>query len=303
MTSTIKFNVSVLPENNSNISDVISDYYYGYGNNTLDYYYEGDPGSDSMYMRYIVSRIDVYIIPIVVVVGIVGNTISLCVFLTTHLRKMSWSIYLAALSISDSGFLICVFVSWSNNVGVHVYHRHVFCQLFVYLTYVWSFLSVWYVVAFTFERYLVIQYPLRRNELTTPRRARIVVVSLTILALVLYNFALWTSSVQPMYHLEAFCTILPQYYELLTVLTNVDTFVTFVLPFLMILVFNTTIIYKITRYHAQKRQRPKDHQHRAVSHYRTAFVSRRLRVQRQPFSGGSLVIKESEAVRTNCLQR
>ena len=81
---------------------------------------------------------------------------------------------------------------------LQVYNRRGWCQLFSYATYVTSFLSVWFVVSFSFERYLTIQFPLKRHVLCRPRRARLVVLSMTALALLLYNFALWTSVVQPL---------------------------------------------------------------------------------------------------------
>jgi len=81
---------------------------------------------------------------------------------------------------------------------LQVYNKPGWCQLFSYATYVASFLSVWFVVSFSFERYLAIQFPLKRHVLCRPRRAWIVVLSVTGLALLLYNFALWTSVVEPM---------------------------------------------------------------------------------------------------------
>ena len=80
---------------------------------------------------------------------------------------------------------------------LQVYNKPGWCQLFSYATYVTSFLSVWFVVSFSFERYLTIQFPLKRHVLCRPRRAWMVVLSITGLALLLYNFALWTSVVEP----------------------------------------------------------------------------------------------------------
>ena len=74
-----------------------------------------------------------------------------------------------------------------------MYNKPGWCQLFSYATYVTSFLSVWFVVSFSFERYLTIQFPLKRHVLCRPRRARLVVLSVTALALLIYNFVLWTS--------------------------------------------------------------------------------------------------------------
>jgi len=80
---------------------------------------------------------------------------------------------------------------------LQIYNKPGWCQLFSYATYVTSFLSVWFVVGFSFERYLMIRFPLKRYVLCRPRRARLVVLGITGLALFLYNFALWTSVVEP----------------------------------------------------------------------------------------------------------
>ena len=79
-----------------------------------------------------------------------------------------------------------------------IYHRPGWCQFFVYIAYVASFLSVWYVVCFTVERYLIIRCPLKRQELCRPGRAKAVVFSSAAVAFVLYNFAIWTSGVMPL---------------------------------------------------------------------------------------------------------
>ncbi len=212
------------------------------------------PDPEAVRFRTIVNQIDMYLVPCIVCVGLVGNGLSLSVFLHTHLRRMSWSIYLAALAVSDSGFLACTLVSWANNVNIHLYHTQGFCQLFVYLTYVWSFLSVWYIVAFTVERYLVISLPLRRNEMTNPRRAKIVVTSMAVFAMLLYNVGIWTSGLIPVYGYTEYCAILPEYYTLMTVFTNIDTFLTLIIPFLLIVFLNIGIIYKLVRHHARRQE-------------------------------------------------
>ena len=94
-------------------------------------------------LRRIAHNLDFYVVPCIIAAGLIGNTLSFLVFVFTKLRNLSSSVYLAALSISDSGFLLCVFFSWSNNVGIRIYHTQGWCQTFVYLTYIFGFLSVW----------------------------------------------------------------------------------------------------------------------------------------------------------------
>lgn len=91
-------------------------------------------------------------IPIIVVIGIIGNLLSILVFMRTRICRLSSSVYLAALAVSDTGFLLQLGVVWMNYVGVHLFHMYGFCQLFIYLSYVCSFMSVWLVVSFTVER-------------------------------------------------------------------------------------------------------------------------------------------------------
>ena len=101
------------------------------------------PKPEMDYMTFIVTNLDYYLVPVIISVGLLGNTLSFMVFVFTNLKTLSSSVYLAALSISDSGFLICVFFSWVINMDVRIYHEQGWCQTFVYLTYVFSFLSVW----------------------------------------------------------------------------------------------------------------------------------------------------------------
>ncbi len=91
----------------------------------------------------LVDSLDYYVTPAIICIGLLGNTLSFIVFVFTGLKTLSSSIYLAALSVSDSGFLICVLFSWLVNIDIQIYHEPGWCQTFAYLTYVFSFLSVW----------------------------------------------------------------------------------------------------------------------------------------------------------------
>uniref|UniRef100_A0A182SZ32 G-protein coupled receptors family 1 profile domain-containing protein n=1 Tax=Anopheles maculatus TaxID=74869 RepID=A0A182SZ32_9DIPT len=101
-------------------------------------------------------------------------------FFNTKLKKLSSSYYLAALGISDTCYLVGLFATWLSFFQVHIYTREPYCQLFTYTSGVSSFLSVWYVVAFTFERFIVVRYPLKRQSWCTVRRAKTIIACLTL---------------------------------------------------------------------------------------------------------------------------
>jgi hypothetical protein len=132
-----------------------------------------------------------YYTPILVGVGTLGNVLSVFVFFATGLRKLSSSYYLAGLAISDTCFLLTLFVSWLAYFDAHIYSQNGFCQLFTYLSWLCSFLSVWFVVAFTVERFIAVRYPLQRQTMCTLRRAKMVLAALVVTGCALYAPILW----------------------------------------------------------------------------------------------------------------
>ena len=208
-------------------------------------------GSTRLFVT-LVRILKVYVEPLIAAVGLAGNVLSFVVFMGTYMRRSSSSIYLAALSLADAAFLVCVLVSWVINVGVNVYAQQGWCQTFMYLTYISSFLSVWYVVAFTVERYISIHFPLRRQDFCTTRRAKIVVAGLAAISAILYNFGTWMHGVTligPM----PICAPLPKYTHVVHIFNNIDTVITLLLPFLAIMFMNVRIAHKVVQFYKERK--------------------------------------------------
>ncbi len=202
--------------------------------------------------RKFIRLLDYYLVPFIIAVGLIGNTISCIVFLTTKLRKLSSSVYLAALSISDMGFLLCVLASWTTNLGINLYHTNGWCQLFVFCQYVFSFLSVWYIVGFTVERFIAIRFPFKRGAMCTVRRAKIVVIFLATLAALLYNFGAWTAVVfDKKYYGTQMCLPDSKYHTLIHTMVNIDTFITLVMPSIVLIILNFNIICAVSHLHGR----------------------------------------------------
>lgn len=194
-----------------------------------------------------IQDIQRYYIPILVVLGMLGNCISMYVFLGTKLRYSSSSIYLGALAISDSGFLVLgVFAPWLKMVNVDIFNRQGFCEFFVYLGYLCTFLSVWLVVAFTVERYIAVRWPLHRQFLCTVVRAKMTVMGLTALAVLLSSPMLFFSKLSEN---STICGVTDENLKPWLNAYNIfDTILTFIVPLTMIVIFNTLIarnIYKL----------------------------------------------------------
>ena len=81
-----------------------------------------DPEQACYYAKLlrVVNVLDLYLLPLISVVGCIGNVLSFLVFTTTYLRRLSSSVYLAALAVADTVFLLVLFCSSLSAVGIQV---------------------------------------------------------------------------------------------------------------------------------------------------------------------------------------
>jgi len=195
--------------------------------------------------RRIMDVFNLYLTPVIIVLGVIGNVLSFLVFSVSHLRRNSSSVYLATLALVDTGFLLSLLIVWLDKVDVPLFHRQGWCQIVVYLTHLCPFLSVWNVVGFTAERYVIVWHPLRKDLLCTSCKTKLSVCILCIVGMVLYSFTTWTSGVMTVNGGPSMCVPFPQYYDLLTFLTSIDAVCTLILPSIIIIVLNIKILIRI----------------------------------------------------------
>lgn len=134
--------------------------------------------------------IDKYYTPLLCLFGALGNCLSLAVFcLDAKYRSQSSSYYLSALALSDTGFLLSVFVVWLEGVHGGVITLDITCPLVMYLGQVTCFMSVYFTVAFSIERYVAVHYPFSRPRICTRSKAKKAIGVITVIALVLFSYA------------------------------------------------------------------------------------------------------------------
>lgn len=239
---------------------------------------QGDE-ADGFHVFYNVLRsIQFYYTPILVYLGSLGNCLSMIVFFGTNLCRYSSSVYLGALAISDTGFLISVFVFWLDMLEVSLFDRSGFCQFIIYLSTLCSFTSVWLVVAFTMERFVAVRYPLYRQSVCTVVRARVVVALLTGSAAILCSPVLWFSAPAVQYNEEGNVTVCGNLTEGLvswaTVYNAIDTVLTFAIPFTVIIILNVLIARAIYR-HIESRRSLTDERPRVLTDEQPPYPNRR----------------------------
>uniref|UniRef100_A0A182QYX4 G-protein coupled receptors family 1 profile domain-containing protein n=1 Tax=Anopheles farauti TaxID=69004 RepID=A0A182QYX4_9DIPT len=207
-----------------------------------------------VYYAEMLSVINFYYVPALVLFGSIGNVLSVLVFFKTKLRKLSSSYYLAALGLSDTFYLMGQFVAWANLVDLKIYVQEIWCRFFTFSSTLCCFLSVWFVVAFTVERFIAVLYPLKRQTMCTVRRAKIVILALTVcgifISLPIFFFASpqFSSSVN-----DTICDIVQEYKDQAAVFNVLDFILVFVVPFTIIVVLNTITALTVWKFASIRR--------------------------------------------------
>jgi hypothetical protein len=152
-------------------------------NSSYEYYDEDESGLKFAYK--LGDFLTHFYTPALVLLGSIGNIISVCVLFGRKLRNLSSSYYLAALGINDTCYLIVALISWLSYIQINIYNQKYYCQGLTYVSGMCSFMSVWLVVAFTVERSIAVLYPLKRRTMCTRKRAVFVIIGLFFLSCVI----------------------------------------------------------------------------------------------------------------------
>lgn len=195
-----------------------------------------------------------YFTPVIIIVGIVGNCLSLNVFLSKNLRSLSSSTYLAALSASDLFTVIFyVAVEWIRRglpylfpeMNIHLLDFNGMCEIQLYISYVSRFLSAWLVVAFTVERYIGVCFPLLRRDLCTISTTRKIVAGIFFVSAVIVIYKPVLSGMYKSASGNLYCTRSPNHGFVSFVCDSIFAVMITFVPFVIITVLNVRIFQKL----------------------------------------------------------
>ncbi len=194
-----------------------------------------------------------YLTPFIIVVGILGNVASLFVFRHRALRRLSASLYLTAICMSDS-FVLLTYVLWDwLNKGLPHWpggHRLPLvnapglCEAFLFPSYVFRLVSVWLIVTFTVERYVAVCHPLQRRLICTRSFSVKLIGTVCCVAAVLCTYKPALNHAQTVNGFYI-CSSRPGFEDANWVLDSIYGVSITALPFAIITLLNTLILRKL----------------------------------------------------------
>ncbi|KAL3892402.1 hypothetical protein ACJMK2_004612 [Sinanodonta woodiana] len=196
-----------------------------------------------------------YFTPVIFTIGMIGNCLSLAVFLSKNMRKLSGSQYLAALSISDLMVLIFyVFTEWikrglpvlTGQVSASFLAHNGTCQILLYFQYISRFLSSWLLACFTVERYIGVCHPLKRRDICDPRASRRIILGMVVIGSI---YCVYKPILSGVYEVGPnrvpICTGNPEYANTSYFLDSTFAAIITIFPFIILSILNIFIIRKL----------------------------------------------------------
>ena len=139
------------------------------------------------YLTYKMAKyIQLYWFPILIPLGLIGNTLSFLVMIRPNNRKVSTCIYMTAISINDNTMMCVEVHAWLvDGVKIHGWYDWE-CKYIVYLELFSLQYATYLILAMTTDKYIAIRWPHKAATYSTPRRAR-VIIFLILTCAAMYN--------------------------------------------------------------------------------------------------------------------
>ncbi|CAF2526760.1 unnamed protein product [Rotaria sp. Silwood2] len=192
--------------------------------------------------------------------GIIGNILSILIFLSPRYRRQSSHFYLLSLAISDLCFLFINLIEdtfrnhnelYQSRINILDHSSSIICIFVQYARNTTRLLSSWIVVSFTIERLLVVYYPLKRGIICRRKIARFVVFSLFIMSLLIninVPFHYGIINLPSNFGIEeTICDILPKYRSIYMRFAISTMITVYILPMCIIGLVNMLICSKLWR--------------------------------------------------------
>ena len=198
-------------------------------------------------------KIQRYGAPIIIILGLIGNTLSFLIMIQRGNRGLSTCIYLAALAVTDNGSLLTLGYLWVVTEFYPTSWTDAGCKGWVYVVFLMTAGSAFTLVVVTLDRFIAIRFPFKAA--TWSRRSRIrniLIITYVAVAIFYIPMALMSAVVD-----GTVCAAFAVRSVASQVLSNVNLVVLPIIPFFVILIMNIIIlrtVYKSQSFHQKNKK-------------------------------------------------
>lgn len=198
------------------------------------------------------AKLNPYISLVLVFVGLVGNALNVVVF-RKYLGKHSPSVFIFVLAISDSVYLITVFLSrllatlrclHAPHTSIDFINRNnILCKLFQFLMDWSSDCSSMLILCFTIERFIAVRFPMRVKQWCTIGRTKRICAAICLFVAVAIAPHHWLM----MESRGRACAVSRQWEYEFSLIYFCETLLFKIIPVCAISILNMSIIHKVHR--------------------------------------------------------
>ena len=206
-----------------------------------------------------------YWLPAIILVGLIGNSLSFLIMMKPHNRRIGCYNYMAALSVSDTMMLVNALTYWTTAFPTRpLYYTE--CNIMAWFFQAISFAYMTFILSMTVDRFLAIRYPFKARTLCSAYRARVAIACISVFSLLYTLPYLFTSGL--IYKTRSCLAVLTKH-KLSTIYNWVNIFLGSIIPFSGLLTMNGLIIFTIKRrgkYLQTKQPNSQDQQGKSGQH-------------------------------------
>ena len=205
-------------------------------------------GSDSKWICNLISFLYDYYTPVIIIKGLITNTIALFIIKHPMLIRLSYNNYILAKLCADNLALISWLCSWLTDKGYNLHSMTTWCHFIIFLTQSSSFLSLWYHVCFLMHRFMALFSEYRERKLCTVIKVRTIIIGLALVAVTVFlNISLMVGVVNT--GKTHVCLPLTRFIHFWNTLQKLDVCVNGILPYSMCALI--AVIFIIKAYYRQ----------------------------------------------------
>lgn len=192
---------------------------------------------------------------VIVICGVFLNVLSFVVLTSKHMRKTTSNLYLAFLAVYDTcsltfNFMIGVIRGNSEAANKNFQNSEGLCTFHGVIVELFNLLSVWIIVSFTVERFVMVKFPLKART-WSPRKTvvTLIIVSVTMTIISFHKIAVSGFEGDSVFGYKACKTRRKIFKEIIYLYVALNTW----LPTCTIVTLNGIIIWELKK-NQQKRQ-------------------------------------------------